>query len=236
MTPHPRLAEVMAALEAAGTAQNRKIYARHGATEPLFGVSYAQLDALAKTHRGDHELGLALFATGNHDARQLAAKLVDPTRFTVGLANEWARAIDCYITAESVAAVVARSPHARSRSDQWRDRRSEWVASAGWSIVSHTAESSIWTTAELQGLVRQIEAEIHDRPNRVRHEMNQALITIALRSPGLRRQAVAAARRIGPVEVDHGETNCATPDAIAYIDKTIAHREARAAKAAARAR
>lgn len=37
--------EVMSMLEAAGTAQNRKVYARHGVPEPMFGVSYAaQID------------------------------------------------------------------------------------------------------------------------------------------------------------------------------------------------
>lgn len=230
MTAAPNLGAAMAALEAAGTAQNRKIYARHGAQEPMFGVSYATLNALAKTHRDDHELGLALFASGNHDARQLAARIVDPSRVTIRLANAWANAIDCYITAESVAGVVANSPHARSRSDRWRDRKDEWIASTGWAIVAFTAEHDIWTTNELRGLLRQIEAEIHDRPNRVRHEMNQAIITIALRGPALQTQAIATARRIGPVEVDHGETNCTTPAAIPYIEKTVAHRAKKAAR------
>ncbi|MEM8708039.1 MAG: DNA alkylation repair protein [Actinomycetota bacterium] len=230
-----RLAEAMAALEAAGTAQNRKVYARHGASDPMFGVSYGDLGTLAKRFRGDHELAVALFATGNHDARQLAAKLTDPARMTVKLANDWARAIDCYITAEAVAGVVANSPHARGRSDQWRDKKAEWLASAGWGIVAYTAEHDIWTVADLRTLLTQIEAEIHDRPNRVRHEMNQAVITIGLRSPALRKSAIATARRIGPVVVDHGETNCKTPEAIGYIEKTVAHREAQAAKKAANA-
>lgn len=224
------LHEAMARLEAAGTAQNRKIYARHGAREPLFGVSYADLNKLAKTYKGDHELGLALFETGNHDARQLAAKIVDPGRMTNKLADQWVRAVDCYITAESIAGVVAASPVARSRSDAWRDRRSEWVASTGWAILAFTAErADLWTTAELRDRLAQIEREIHDRPNRVRHEMNMAIITIGLRGPGLRRSAIAAAKRIGPVVVDHGETNCKTPEPTAYIAKTIAHREAKAA-------
>ena len=41
-----QLSEVMAQLKAAGTAQNGRIYSRHGAAEPMFGVSYA---ALGKT-------------------------------------------------------------------------------------------------------------------------------------------------------------------------------------------
>ena len=40
----------------------------------------------------------------------------------------------------------------------------------------------------------------------------------------------AAARRIGTVEVDHGETGCKTPDAEPYIKKTLAHRKKKAKK------
>lgn len=230
------LREAMAALERAGTAQNRKIYGRHGATEPMFGVSYGDLGTLAKAYRGEHELGVELFATGNHDARQLAAKIVEPARFTNKLADSWVRAVDCYITAEAVAGVVARSPVARSRSDAWRDRRGEWVASTGWAVAAFSADDeAVWSNADLQALLRQIEAEIHDRPNRVRHEMNMAIITIGLRSPGLRRNAVATAKRVGRVVVDHGETNCKTPEAIGYIEKAEAHRAAKAARENAKA-
>jgi hypothetical protein len=36
-----------------------------------------------------------------------------------------------------------------------------------------------------------------------------------------------AARRIGKVEVDHGDTAWKTPDAASYIDKTWAHSESK---------
>ena len=48
-------------------------------------------------------------------------------------------------------------------------------------------------------------------------------------NPGLEKKATAAARRIGKVEVDHGETGCNTPDAIAYIRKAKARRKKRQA-------
>jgi len=35
---------------------------------------------------------------------------------------------------------------------------------------------------------------------------------------------LAAAKRIGKVEVDHGETSCKTPDASTYIRKAVARR------------
>jgi len=41
--------------------------------------------------------------------------------------------------------------------------------------------------------------------------MNNAVISIGMRNPGLRKAALAAATRIGPVKVDHVETECRTP-------------------------
>ena len=67
--------------------------------------------------------------------------------------------------------------------------------------------------------LERIESKIHTSKNWVKYSMNNALINIGLRNPGLKRRAVAAAKRIGKVDVDHGETSCKTPDAIPYIKK-----------------
>ena len=88
--------------------------------------------------------------------------------------------------------------------------------------------------SSLRGLVEQIREEIGN-DNRVRHEMNGALISIGLRDGNLRRSVLTIARRIGPVQVDHGETGCKTPDIVPYIERTLARREAKAARQAERA-
>src|SRR6187200_2984176 len=69
------LAEAMKTLEKAGSAQTRKTYARHGAQEPMFGVSFATMKTLVKRIGVDHTLALALWDTKNHDARMLAVKI-----------------------------------------------------------------------------------------------------------------------------------------------------------------
>ena len=66
-----------------------------------------------------------------------------------------------------------------------------------------------------------IARDIHTRKNMVRDAMNSALIAIGIRNPVLEKKAIAAAKKIGKVEVDHGETSCKTPDAAAYIRKTV---------------
>ena len=230
-----QLEQVMAELEAAGTAQNRKIYARHGAAEPMFGVSSANLNKLAKRIKTDHALATRLWDSGNHDARMLALRTADPAAMDDTLAQRWLGDVDNYILADGLGGLCSQTPHARTLSDTWRDDPNEWPASVGWFIVTCTAENpAVWSQQELHGLLSQIEAEIGERPNRVRHEMNGAMIVIALRDDTLRAAVLAAAARIGPVKVDHGQTGCKTPEIAPYVERTLAHRAAKAARRASR--
>ena len=57
--------QVLAELKKLGTAQNIKIYTRHGAKGPMFGVSFAHLNKFVRKHRNDHDLALALWKTKN---------------------------------------------------------------------------------------------------------------------------------------------------------------------------
>ena len=219
------LSEVMSRLETVGTAQNRKVYTRHGATEPMFGVSYAALNKIAKPLKSDSQLACELWNTENHDARVLALRIINPSAVTEELADRWINDIDNYILAESLGGICGQTDHARTMSNKWRDHPGEWTASVGWFIVACTAEDpEIWEAGELQELVVQIEAEISNRPNRVRHEMNAAMIAIALRDSNLRQSVLAAAQRIGPVKVDHGQTGCKTPVVEDYVERTLQHR------------
>ena len=86
------------------------------------------------------------------------------------------------------------------------------------------AETDVFTDDELEDYIEVIERSIHNAKNRVRYSMNNAVIAIGLR-PKLQRKVIAAAKRIGKVEVDHGQTSCKTPDAASYIAKTVEYRK-----------
>ncbi len=218
------LAEAMAALEAAGTEQNRKIYPRHGVKGELFGVSFTSLENLTKQLKIDHTLAVDLWGTGNHDARVLAARILDPARLTVKVADQMAKDCDNYIVVEQLAKPISQSPIAEGRSAAWRDKKGEWVASLGWAVAAHLALAAHFDTTTGRQLLRQIEREIHDRPNRVRHEMNGCVIGIGVGMQECRQAALATADNIGTIDIDHGETGCKTPDAWEFIDKTVKHR------------
>jgi len=89
--------------------------------------------------------------------------------------------------------------------------------------------------ALLGKMKRKIKTRIHASDNWVRYAMNNALINIGVRNPKLEKIAIAAATRIGTIEVDHGETGCKTPEAVSYIKKTVAYNKKKAAKKRRRA-
>jgi 3-methyladenine DNA glycosylase AlkD len=220
-----RYREVVAELKKKGTAQNRKVYGRHGVREPMYGVSFANLKALRKGIKRDHSMARELWASGNHDARVLAAMIADPEAARASELETWVRDLDNYVLADALSTLVAQTPFARSKAERWLASRKEFIAVAGYNLLAYLAmhDAELPNTYFVEHLKR-IEAKIHGSANRVRHAMNQALIAIGVRNTALKRRAVAAARRIGKVHVDHGETSCKTPDAIAYIAKIERHR------------
>lgn len=218
--------EVLTELESLGTEQNRKIYRRHGVGENQYGVSYAHLKQLAKRLKKSHDVAVALWASGNHDARVLATMTADPAQLTAKL-EAWARDLDNPVIAGAFADLAAQTATAKAKAEKWIKARSELIATAGWVVVARltTVDASLpdeWFAAHLET----IERDIHTSKNRVRYAMNNAVIAIGCRNAALKEKALATAATVGPVEVDHGETGCKTPDAAAYIEKVHAHRKA----------
>lgn len=219
-------ATALAELERRGSEQTRKTYRRHGVGGDLYGVSYADLKALKKTIKVDQPLAESLWATGNHDARILATMIADARAIPRKLLESWARDLDSYVLTDALAGPVAGSPHARVLVEKWVDSDKEWLATAGWSVLARLVgdPASGLTDEDCSGYLETIRTTIHGRKNRVRYSMNGALIALGLRNPAFQAKALEAAKAIGKVEVDHGETDCKTPDAAAYILKAAKRR------------
>ncbi|HUU45230.1 MAG TPA: DNA alkylation repair protein [Acidobacteriota bacterium] len=216
------LDEVIKELKHRGTPQNVKVYRRHGAGDNVFGVSFAHLNHLKRKIWIDHELALQLWDTGNADARSLATMIADPERMTATIANRWVGDVSYYLLADLLAALIARTSFAAAKMDQWMKSKKEYVRQCGYAVLASVLKHGNGVT-DTQGrqYLKTIEKEVHTSPNRARHTMNTALIAIGIYLPALTDEAIAAAQRIGPVTVDHGETSCQTPDAVVYIRKAL---------------
>jgi 3-methyladenine DNA glycosylase AlkD len=232
------LQEAMQALEAAGSEQTRKTYARHGVPAgKMFGVSYSTLGTLKKKIKHDQTLAKALWATGNYDARILATMVADPKAADDAILDAWAADLDCQSLAKEFAThYVSKTSLAKAKFEAWKDSSNEWLSTAAWTVLANLAvEDTGLPDIYFEGCLTQISKEIHSRPNRTREAMNNALIAIGVRNATLQDKANNADALIGDVTIDHGQTNCSTPRASLYIKKTLAKRAEQAAKKAAKA-
>ena len=142
--------------------------------------------------------------------------------------------------ADYFAGFVARTTHALALAQKWSRSKNESVRRTGYStlnaLLKHgPPDGVIVETKLLANYLDTIEAEIHDAPNRAREAMNTTLICIGTYHDPLHKQAVAAAKRIGKVEVFHGEgTQCKDFIAENEIAKARAHLARRYKKADAK--
>lgn len=213
-------------LEKCGTMQNRRVYRRHGVKGELFGVSFANLNVLKRKIRLDHELALELWNTGNHDARILATMIADPDRMDGDALEAWLKDLDNYIVTDSFAGLASRAPQVQALMERWTQSDEEWIGRAGWQTLAILAmrEPDLQDDYFEEHLAI-IEREIHTRKNRIKDAMNSALIAIGIRNDKLEKKALAAAKNIDKVEVDHGEIGCQTPDAAEYISNVKKQRQ-----------
>ena len=73
-----QLNQILQELQAHAAPANRAGMVRYGiAAEQAYGVKVPVLREIAKAYRGEHELALALWETGIHEARLLAPLIAD---------------------------------------------------------------------------------------------------------------------------------------------------------------
>ncbi|HXT68244.1 MAG TPA: DNA alkylation repair protein [Vicinamibacterales bacterium] len=213
--------EVLATLKKLGKPQTAAIYKRHESGDNVFGVLTPELVKLRKTIKVDHALSQDLWRTGNAEARILALQIADPAKLTRSAMDKVVEESSAWFFGPYVAELVARSPIADDTMRAWMKSKDESFRQIGYGILGMRLrdDPDSVSDADAAKILATIEKEIHGSPNRSRHAMNGALIAIGVAKSNLRKKATEAAKRIGKVQVDHGETNCKTPDAAAYIEK-----------------
>lgn len=219
--------EIMKRLEEMGTAQTRKTFARHGAPEDsMFGVKVGDLKSLIKPLKGNQEMALKLFATGNSDAMYLAGLLADGSKMSESQLQMWVESATWYMISEfTVPWVASENPHGFEIALKWIESDVEKIAACGWvtlsCLLSIRPDNEINRDLILQ-LLNRVENKIDHSPNRVRYSMNQFIISVGGYYRELTNEAKVVATKVGHVKVNMDNTDCKVPSAIEYIDSMIA--------------
>ncbi len=213
--------EVVSELRRRAKPNTLAIYERHGATEPL-GVSYADLEKLRKLIKRDHALAQQLWDQRYMEARTLACFIADPARMSTRDLDAWIGELTYHGLIDCVVGnLVSKGPHALSKLPQWTRSSDEYVGRAGWVLLAHLAKDNPnLPDSFFEPYLDKIIEGIQRAPNWKKAAMNMAMIAIGIRSENLAKKATIAAKTVGKIEIDHGDTSCKTPDAVSYIQKT----------------
>ena len=170
-------------------------------TEQL-GLPLPVLRGIAREHRRNHALALALWDTRVHDARLIAAFMDDPKQVTRGQMEAWARDFDTWAIVDGVCCTLFnRTPFAEEKAYAWSKRRPEFTKRAGFvlmaGMVVHRKELPDATFLAFLPVLRR---EATDERHYVKKGVNWALRQIGKRNPRLRRAAIAEAKRIKKID------------------------------------
>ena len=131
------LKETLKQLKALGTDKMRAQNTKNGAGDNQFGVRLGDLRVLAKKIKTNHELAMALWETGNIDARLLATLLIKPKSLSADEMDRMARSVTFVQVADWLNSyVVKRHPDKETLRQGWMATDDPMAARAGWSLTT----------------------------------------------------------------------------------------------------
>jgi 3-methyladenine DNA glycosylase AlkD len=197
------------------------------AEERTYGVSVAEMKVIAKSIKGKQALACVLYETGNMDAMYLAGMVANGAQLTREQLRKWAEiAVGLQMVSEyTVPWLAIENPHARALALEWIKSKDEHIAATGWCTYTGllaTQPDDALDLAEIESLLNRIVTGIGSAKNRVKLAMNAFVIAVGNYVKPMLKHAKAAARQIGVVKVDMGDTACKVPLATECIEKAEA--------------
>ena len=202
-TTQDRCGEVLKRLKSLGDPANVEGMTRYGIhVKKAFGVSTPKIRRLAKEIGRDHKLALALWQTGVHEARALAALIDDPAQVTPGQMERWVKDFDSWAVCDCTCGVLFdKTPDVWGRAVEWAARDQEYVRRAGFVLMAvlavHDKKAPDEQFEPFFGLMIEY---ADDERNFVKKAVNWALRQIGKRNRRLNGRAVATAKEIRKID------------------------------------
>ena len=215
------LEETMQQLEALGNEKMRAQNTKRGAGDDQFGVLLGDIRVLANKIKANHELALALWKTGNVDARLLATLLIKPKNLSADEMDRMVRSATFVQVAEWLNAyVVKQHPDKESLRQKWMADDDPMAARAGWNL---TAERVVRRPEglDLPALLDRIESEMGSAAPQAQWTMNSTLAQIGIHFPEHRERAIAIGEALGIYRDYPVSKGCTSPFAPIWIHAMV---------------
>jgi 3-methyladenine DNA glycosylase AlkD len=186
-------------LERKSTERDRRNLSRFGITaRKAFGVSMTNIQTLARRLGRNHELAIALWATGWYEARLLTSFVDDPALITSAQMDRWCRDFDNWGVCDTVCFhLFDRTPYAWTKVAKWHALRGEFGKRGSVALLASLALHD--KAASDEQFIRSltfVEAAASDERNFVKKGVSWALRLIGRRNPRLNKEAIKLSRRL----------------------------------------
>jgi 3-methyladenine DNA glycosylase AlkD len=215
------LEEALAQLEALGNEKVRVQNKRKGAGDNQFGVRLGDIRKLAAKIKTSHELGIALWNTGNIDAQLLAILLLKPGNLSPDELDHMVRSVTFVQVADWLNSYIVRKhPDRESLRQSWMEDENPWAARAGWDLTSERIGKNP-DGLDLSALLNRIENEMADAAPEVQWTMNFCLAGIGIHFPNHRERAIAIGEKLGIYRDYPVSKGCTSPFAPIWISEMV---------------
>lgn len=199
MPSRAEVAAILAELKALGSAENRAGQARFGInTARAYGVSMASLRPIKQRLKRNHDLATALWETGVHEARILAALIDEPKKVAPAQMDAWVAAFDSWDLCDQVTSkLFVRTPYVEKKIKQWAKDEREFVRRAAFALLAaYSVHGKSVSDASFLAFLPLIEKHSTDPRNFVKKAVNWALRQIGKHSLTLHAPALALAEKL----------------------------------------
>lgn len=172
-------------------------------TSTALGVTIPHLRALARELGKDHELALALWKTGVHEARILASMIDEPAKVTEKQMDVWVKDFNSWDVCDQTCSNLFRyTPFALQKCKEWSEAEEEFVKRTGFALMASLAAAgkSAVTDQQFIKFFPLIIREATDERNFVKKAVNWALRQIGKRNKILHAQALKIAHDIEKID------------------------------------
>ncbi|KAA0230579.1 DNA alkylation repair protein [candidate division KSB1 bacterium] len=215
------LKETLAQLKALGNEKVRAHNKKYGAGDNQFGVKLGDLRKLAAKIKTNHQLALALWDTGNIDARLLAILLIKPQDLSRDEIDRLVRSGNFAQVADWLNSYVVKNhPDKETLRQAWMKDDDPWAARAGWSLTSERVAKSP-EGLDLPTLLDRIESEMGNADPAAQWTMNACLAGIGIHFPKLRKRALAIGEKLGIYRDYPVSKGCTSPFAPIWINEMV---------------
>lgn len=215
------LKETLAQLKALGNEKVREHNKKYGAGDNQFGVKLGDLRKLAAKIKTNNQLALALWDTGNIDARLLAILLIKPQDLSRDEIDRLVRSGNFAHVADWLNSYVVKNhPDKEVLRQAWMKDDDPWAARAGWSLTSERVAKSP-EGLDLPALLDRIESEMGNVDPAAQWTMNACLAGIGIHFPKLRKRALAIGEKWGIYRDYPVSKGCTSPFAPIWINEMV---------------